>query len=87
MKWFGAPRGIAERGPWARTHPERASVAYALLLSGGLTLLGLLRTQQIEKCAAVFVGLFLFSYVCGRVAIALGARSLAKSQRADPPTP
>jgi hypothetical protein len=87
VRWFGAPRDLAERGPWARQHPLRASAAYALLVSVVLIVPAFLRTQRIELSAALFVGSFLFLFAVGRVGVALGARSLAKSQRADQPTP
>jgi hypothetical protein len=52
------------------------------MVDAALAVWVLLRAQQISLSFAVLFGaLFLFLFVGGRVAIALGARSLAKSQR------
>jgi hypothetical protein len=84
MRWFGAPRQIAERGPWARRHPLRASAAYALLVATVLSGLAFIRIQEFGVAAASFGGSFLFLFLIGLTGIGLGARSLSKSQRADP---
>jgi hypothetical protein len=87
MKWFGAPREIAGRGPWARQHPLRASAAYALMVAVVLNGLAFVRIQEIGLAAALFGGSFLFLFLIGLAGIGLGARSLSKSQRTDPTAP
>jgi hypothetical protein len=87
MRWFGAPRDLAERGPWARRHPFRASTAYALLVAAVLNGLAFMRIQEIGLSAALFGGSFLFLFLIGLAGISLGGRSLSKPNHSDPPAP
>jgi predicted lysophospholipase L1 biosynthesis ABC-type transport system permease subunit len=87
MRWFGAPREVAERGQSARRHPFRASAAYALLVSAVLTALSFMRIQEIGRLAALFAGSFLFLFLVGLTGISLGSRSLSNSRGTGPTAP
>jgi predicted lysophospholipase L1 biosynthesis ABC-type transport system permease subunit len=87
MRWFGAPREVAERGAWARRHPFRASAAYALLVAAVLNALAFMRIQEIGLSVALFGASFVLLFLVGLAGIGLGARALSRSRGTDPTTP